>query len=155
MKKLASFIIITLLFGLTAFQCGEQKDCCVMPPCSEIATLTGTWRLESYRNTSTGAEVKDPAPEGKGVVFTFKDDMHDGTIEGHTFVNEISGKYEFSAECSIKITEFGGTKVGEPGWSDGAWLDAGNTAFYQVVGDKLTLRFMNSTKSMVFKKAGK
>ncbi len=155
MKKLASLITLTLLFGLTAFQCGTQEDCCAMPPCSEKPTLTGTWRLDSYQNTSTGAEEKDPEPDGKGVVFTFKDDEKEGTIEGHTFVNDVFGKYTLQAGCSMKVTEFGGTKVGEPGWSGDAWLNSNVTAYYQVVGEKLVLSFANAPKRMVFKKAGK
>ncbi|MEO6281912.1 MAG: lipocalin family protein [Dyadobacter sp.] len=155
MKKLASYIAIIAFFGLTAFECGDQEDCCVMPPCSEKSSLTGTWRLESYQNISTGAEDKDPEPDGKGVVFTFKDDGKEGTIAGHTFVNDISGNYTLAGGCSVKITGFGGTKVGEPGWSSKAWLNSNATANFQVSENRFILTFPNATERLVFKKTQK
>jgi hypothetical protein len=119
------------------------------------SSLTGTWRLDSYQNISTGAEEKDPEPEGKGVVFTFKDNEKEGTIAGHTFVNEISGTYTLGGECSVKITAFGGTKVGEPGWSGKAWLNAAGVASYQVSENKFILTYPNATERMIFKKTQK
>jgi hypothetical protein len=155
MKKLVSYFAIIAFFGLTAFECGNQEDCCAMPACSEKSSLNGTWRLDSYQNISTGAEEKDPEPEGKGVVFTFKDNEKEGTITGHTFVNEISGTYTLGGECSVKITAFGGTKVGEPGWSGKAWLNAAGVASYQVSENKFILTYPNATERMIFKKTQK
>jgi hypothetical protein len=75
-----------------------------------------------------------------------------GTIDGHTFVNDISGKYTLTGGCTVKITEFGGTKVGEPGWSGKAWLNSNVTANFQVSENNFVLTFPNATERMVFKK---
>lgn len=125
-----------------------------MPPCSEIASLSGTWRLDHFQNTSTGAIDPDPGIEGKSVVYTFQDDAKEGTITGHTFVNTISGNYTLGPECSIKITSFGGSKVGEPEWSEKAWFpsDSAAAGFYRASTDKLVIRFDKNPEQLVFKK---
>jgi hypothetical protein len=144
--------MITLFLGLTAFQCDRRTECCVMPPCSEKSSLTGTWKLEYFINVVKGTTEIDPQLEGKNVVFQFNDDGKEGNIEGHTFVNEVSGNYQLEPGCVIKIVAFGGTKVGEPGWSGKAWLQSNATGNYQIVGDKLTLGFIGSDEQMVFRK---
>lgn len=154
MKKIAYLFVCTICLGLTAFECGSGKDCCVMPPCSEIGSLKGTWRLDYFQNTATGAVDTDPEVSGKSVVFTFEDDKKSGTISGHTFVNTVSGSYTLGPNCTFKITSFGGSKVAEPEWSRKAWLPSDSTGkgSYQVLSDKLVLRFDQNPEQLVFKK---
>ena len=158
MKKFISLISFTLLFGLTAFQCsdsdaeGEQRSCCAMPPCSDVASLSGTWRLVAYQNNVSGILDNDPDTEGRGVVFTFTDSGKDGKINGHTVANEIEGAYTISSACGLTIDTFGGTKVGEPGWSGKAWLASGATGSYKRNGNQLVLGFQNGEYRMIFKK---
>jgi hypothetical protein len=152
MKKLALLTVFTLFFGLTAFQCGKTKDCCVPPLCSEKPTITGTWRLQSFENQTTGVTEQDPDPEGKGVVYTFTDDEKEGTIEGHTVANTISGSYTLDKTCSFRVTVFGGTKVGEPAWSGKAWLPSNKPGYYQVSSTKLVIYFNGTEERLVFKK---
>jgi hypothetical protein len=155
MKRIAYLFAWAVLFILTAFQCENGKDCCAMPPCSEIGSLAGTWRLDYFENTTTGAVDTDPEINGKSVVFSFSDDKKNGTIAGHTFVNTISGAYTLGANCTFKITSFGGSKVGEPEWSRKAWLPSdstGATGSYQVQSDKLILKFDQNPEQLVFKK---
>lgn len=126
-----------------------------MPPCSEIASLSGTWRLDYFLNTVTNATDKDPGISGKSVVFTFSDDQKSGTIAGHTFVNTVSGAYTLGPNCTFKITSFGGSKVGEPEWSRKAWLPSdstGSKGSYHVQSDKLILKFDQNPEQLVFKK---
>jgi hypothetical protein len=153
MKKLISFVAITLLFGSTAFQC-NREECCVMPPCSEKSTLTGTWRLAYYEHVVTGVKDPDPGIDGESVTYQFTDDQKEGKIEGHTFANEVSGSYTLGQGCTFKVTAFGGTKVGEPGWSGKAWLpsDVSATGSYQVSESTLIITFALSPERLVFKK---
>ena len=159
MKNLKSLLEVLLILGVS-IGCSNDSDivekrlCCVNV-CSDKPTLEGTWRLTGYRNVSTGELESDPDPDGKGVVFTFKDNEKEGTIEGHTFANTIFGKYSLGEQCRYKILEFGGTKVGEPGWSSKAWLLALAEGNYQRTGNDLTLfrdKGNNVWEGMVFKK---
>ncbi len=153
MKRLVFLTIITLFLGLSAFECGSsEENCCVPPLCSDQPTLTGTWRLQAFENQTTGVQTSDPEPDGNGVVFTFKDDEKEGTIEGHTFVNTISGTYTLDKTCNFKVVSFGGTKVGEPGWSAKAWLPSDKTGYYQRIGNTLVIYFNGSEERLVFKK---
>lgn len=155
MKRIAYLFAWGVLFTLTAFQCENGKDCCALPLCSEIASLTGTWRLDYIQNTATGAMDADPKISDKSVVFSFSDDQKNGTISGHTFVNTISGAYTLGANCTFKITSFGGSKVGEPEWSRKAWLPSDSTGgkgSYHVQSDKLILKFDQNPEQLVFKK---
>lgn len=155
MKRIAYLFICLIFLALTAFECGNGKDCCAMPPCSEIASLSGTWRLDYFQNTVTNATDKDPGISGKSVVFTFSDDQKSGTIAGHTFVNTVSGAYSLGPNCTFKITSFGGSKMGEPEWSRKAWLPSdstGSKGSYHVQSDKLILKFDQNPEQLVFKK---
>ncbi len=155
MKRIAYLFILFAFFALSAFECGDGKDCCSPPPCSEIGSLKGTWRLDYFQNTSTGAIDTDPEVSGKSVVFSFEDDKNNGVLSGHTFVNTISGSYTLGPACTFKITSFGGSKVGEPEWSRKAWLPSDSTAgkgSYHVTSDKLILKFDQNPEQLVFKK---
>ena len=155
MKRIAFLFLCVCFLALTAFECGRGEDCCGLPPCSEIGSLEGTWRLDYFQNTATGSVDTDPGVEGKSVVFTFSDDQKSGKIEGHTFVNTISGAYTLGANCTFKITSFGGSKVGEQEWSRKAWLPSDSTGAkgnYHVSADKLILKFDQNAEQLVFKK---
>lgn len=155
MKRIGYLFVCFVFLALTSFECGHGKDCCAMPPCSEIASLAGTWRLDYFENTATGAVDTDPEISGKSVVFSFSDDKKSGTISGHTFVNTIQGTYTLGGSCTFKITSFGGTKVGEPEWSGKAWLpsdSARGKGSYHVQSDKLILKFDQNPEQLVFKK---
>jgi hypothetical protein len=65
MKRIAYLIVWAVLFTLTAFQCENGKDCCALPPCSEIGSLAGTWRLDYFENTATGRVDADPEISGE------------------------------------------------------------------------------------------
>lgn len=122
-----------------------------MPPCSDNPTWEGSWRLIGYRNVMTGSFEGDPGIEGKSVVFTFSDNRKEGRIEGHTFTNTISGTYMLGDSCTYEILGFGGTKVGEPGWSARAWL-GGKSGNYQRIKDQLLVFRNDGAEAMVFKK---
>ncbi|GGN08475.1 hypothetical protein GCM10010967_50170 [Dyadobacter beijingensis] len=154
MKKVISAAALGLFFLSTAFECGREVDCCVPPPCTENASLDGTWKLEQFQNISTGTSDPDPNVEGKSVIYTFDDDQREGSITGHTFVNTVMGSYTLGAGCTIKVNGFGGSKVGEPEWSRKAWFPSDSAALgnYSVVKDKLVIRFGQSPEQLVFKK---
>lgn len=122
-----------------------------MPPCSDVPSWEGSWQLIGFRKVSTGNLEGDPGVEGKSVVFTFSDNRKEGTIKGHTFVNTISGTYQFDGDCRYTIKEFGGTKVGEPGWSSKAWLTV-STGNYERIKDQLIIYRNKGAEAMIFKK---
>ncbi len=59
MKKIAYLFVCFVFPALTAFECGGNRICCEMPPCSQIASLNGAWRLDYFQNTATGAVDTD------------------------------------------------------------------------------------------------
>jgi hypothetical protein len=153
MKRIAYLLVCVTILALTGSQC--ERNCCDVLACSQIGSFEGTWRLDYFQNTVTGAVDTDPEINGKSVVFTFSDDKKNGTITGHTFVNTISGAYTLGEGCTFKITSFGGSKVGEPEWSRKAWLasdSTGGKGSYQVLSDKLILKFDKNPEQLVFKK---
>jgi len=152
MRKFAISVSALLFFTLAAFQCGDTRECCVPPVCSEKPTITGTWRLESYENQTTGASDKDPDPAGKGVVYTFKDNEKEGTLDGHTVMNTVSGSYKLDKDCNFEVLTFGGSKVGEPAWSSKAWLPSNKPGYYQRYGNKLVIYFNGSEERLLFNK---
>ena len=123
-----------------------------MPPCSDKPTLEGTWRLMGYRDISSGNLEADPEPDGKGVVFTFKDNEKMGTLQGRTYMNTVSGTYELMEYCRIKMQSFGGTKVGEPAWSNRAWLASDTIFYYERIENNLTIYRNAGKEGMIFKK---
>ncbi len=156
MKRIAYWCAGLIFLASTAFECGNREECCELPPCSDIASLNGMWRLDYFQNTATGAIEKDPGEKDKSVVFNFLDDQKSGTISGHTFVNTISGAYTLGPDCTFRIVSFGGSKVGEPAWSGKAWLPSDSTGgkgTYHVTDKKLILRFDQNPEQMVFEKS--
>ena len=151
MKKILFVLIIPFFLSLSASKC-DRTDCCVMPPCSDTPTLTGTWKLEAYQNLSTGILETKPADADKDVIFTFKDNEKSGMIAGNTFVNTVEGSYELLEYCRIRITVFGGTKVGEPAWSGKAWLVSGTEYHYKKYEGRLEIHRNQGTETMIFKK---
>lgn len=154
MIRIIYLIALAAFFALSAFECEDKEPVCDIT-CSKITSLDGTWRLDYFRNTTTGAIDKDPGIKGKSVVFTFSDDHQTGTIKGHTFVNSVSGTYTLGGGCSFKVTGFGGSKVGEPEWSRKAWLPAdssGVNGSYLVTDGELVLSFERNPEQFVFKK---
>jgi hypothetical protein len=152
MKKRGLAVLIMVFFATAAFQCEETRECCVPPVCSEKPTLNGTWRLVAYENQTTGLTDNDPEPEGKGVVYTFRDNEKTGSVEGHTFANTITGAYKLGDGCALTITAFGGTKVGEPLWSNKAWLPSNKSGYYQIVGNRLVIYFNGTEERLVFER---
>jgi hypothetical protein len=151
MKKIILVLIFPFMLTLSASTC-ERTECCLPPQCSETPTLTGTWKLEAYQSLSTGILESKPADADKDVIFTFKDDEKMGTIVGKTFVNTIQGSYELSENCRIKVTTFGGSKVGEPAWSKKAWLISEQEYHYEKNEDQLKIHRNPDMETMIFKK---
>lgn len=152
MKYFKSICLVVLISTLFAFECVNRRECCVPPVCSEKTTLTGKWKLKGFQNPETGVVDENPDPKNRGVVYTFSDDEKTGTIAGHTVANEVSGVYMLSGGCTISFDTFGGTKVGEDGWSAQAWIPSGKAGFYQIIGNSLVLYFDDTSKRMVFLK---
>lgn len=150
MKKILFVLIIPFFLSLSASRC--EKECCDVPPCSDTPTLTGTWKLEAYQNLSTGIPETKPADADKDVIFTFKDNEKNGTIAGNTFVNTVQGNYELLEYCRIRVTSFGGTKVGEPAWSGRAWLISDTEYHYERKENRLTIHRNQGMEAMIFKK---
>ncbi len=152
MENVKSQIGLLLLAVFVAFNCQKQVDCCVIPPCSESATLNGTWKLKGYLDMNTNAFLENPNSDDRGVVFTFKDDKNMGALNGYTVANEVNGKYNLLANCMIEFTSFGGTKRGENEWSGKTWELLQGNGTYSIIAGTLNIDFIEAKMRMVFVK---
>jgi len=113
-------------------------------------TLIGTWTLECITDLNTN--VQDCLTEDRNYPITlqFTDDGHLGKINGFTTSNKVYGNYELYGENKIKVTQFGGTKVGEQGWGKGFWKTIRQSTSYEFKSDILLIYSEHDTKIMRF-----
>ena len=154
MKK-STFLSISsiCLILLTAFQCEQKGIVYPESACTATTTLQGTWRLEAFQTLVTGALDPDPAPQERGVVFTFSEENKSGKITGHTGTNTIFGSYQRGDSCRLESVSFGGTKVGEPNpWSAKVWTAMNSAEVFGQANNQLFIYFNNRSERMIFRK---
>jgi hypothetical protein len=145
--------VAVCLFLVATFQCQPKGEVYPEATCTGTTSLQGTWRLEAYQMLATGTLDPDPAPEGRGVVFSFTEEGKTGEIKGHTVANAVAGRYLKGDSCRLKNVTFGGTKVGEPtAWSAKVWTAMHGAEAYGQVQNHLYIYFNNRTERMIFRK---
>jgi len=98
-----------------------------------------TFSDSSNRNSTDGATSDN----------RFSDSPAEGTFEGHTTTNNVSGEYQLQGD-KIKVLSFGGTKRGEYGWGSEFWTTIYRSSSFQLAGDTLRIFFNNDSSVMVF-----
>lgn len=146
MKKFTSLVLIVIFLTLSAAGC-EKESCCK----AEHPVLNGTWELEGYLNRKTNVLKQIPASGGRNVIYTFQDDGHKGAISGTTYSNTVGGSYELLGSSKLMITNFGGSKVGEPEWSGKAWFRYGEY-LYEIRDNSLSIYQETDSEKMIFRK---
>jgi META domain len=114
-------------------------------------TLTGTWKLIKYKNTSSNKIESEPTDIYRSIVLDFQDNGLEGTMKGHTVTNTVSGTYEITGGKKMKTMSFGGSKVGEPNWGSKFWTSIYAASSYERNGDQLFILFNDNTEQMEFK----
>lgn len=118
-------------------------------------TLTGNWSLVCYADLKTKKQqCISPKDESQTISLEFRDNGREGTLSGHTSSNLVSGKYILSKGNKIKVTNFGGTKVGELDWGDDFWSAIYRSSTYTFHRDTLIILYDNNRKAMKFKQLG-
>ncbi|MCF2445155.1 lipocalin-like domain-containing protein [Dyadobacter sp. CY345] len=146
MRKLASIVLMIIFLWLSVSGC--KKESCCNP---ENQDLEGTWQLEGYRDLKTNMLKEIPANDGRNVVYTFQDDGQEGMISGKTYSNTVGGSYEILGGSKLMVTNFGGSKVGEPEWSGKAWLRYGEYR-YEIRDNWLSIYQETDSEKMIFRK---
>jgi hypothetical protein len=86
----------------------------------------------------------------------FKTLKDSGIFKGHTIFNEITGKYIVYNKNMIRVTSFGGTKVGEgTDWGNEFWFAMPHASSFKIKKDSLFLSYDNDKKVMIFIKIKK
>ena len=122
----------------------------------------GSWKLVSRENYATNQVFyKDQNdvqrycnnPAGCDIILTFSRSNTANVISGHTITNEVYGDFTFAADLrQITITSFGGTKVGEPAWSDNIWDNILDIGKYKINGQYLRLYMNSKQESLTFQR---
>ncbi len=146
MRKFASLELIVIFLWLSAAGC--KKESCCNP---ENQVLEGTWQLEGYRDRINNNLNEIPANDGRNVVYTFQDDGQKGTISGTTYSNTVGGSYELVGSSKLNVTNFGGSKVGEPEWSGKAWFRQGEY-LYEIRDNSLSIYRETDSEKIIFRK---
>jgi hypothetical protein len=158
MKKAFLYIILLLL---TICSC-RKESILEFGNDPSITAIYGTWKLVSRENYATNQvfykESADIQPYCNGamscdVILTLERVNAKDKISGHTITNEIFGEFTFDQVMHrINIAEFGGTKLGEPAWSDNIWKNIYEVKSYKINGQYLRLYMANKPESLTFER---
>ena len=114
-------------------------------------TLNGYWSLICYLDILTGKQdCLNPVDESETISLKFQDNGKVGKMYGHTYVNTVDGDYTLEKQNKIKVSNFGGTKVGEIDWKYDFWITIRQSSSFKFCGDTLVILFDNDTKAMKF-----
>lgn len=123
----------------------------VLPQQLTAQTLNGYWSLICYLDILTGKQdCLNPVDESETISLKFQDNGKVGKMYGHTYVNTVDGDYTLEKQNKIKVSNFGGTKVGEIDWKYDFWITIRQSSSFKFCGDTLVLLFDNDTKAMKF-----
>ena len=129
------------LLGILNFSCGKN------PIHSEHQSIMGSWVLISYQNLNTNFIRFSPKTYQRPTLINFDSDS---TFTGQTSMNLIKGKYELGNQNKISITQFGGTKRGEPVWGDRIWKKFPQSEEYVLKNDTLMISLNSNTEFFKF-----
>ena len=140
----------------------EETAPAVVDDNPSIADPYGTWKFVSRENFSTNEVFYKDADVSRwcnggtrpcDVILTFaKGDTAD-IISGHTITNIMGGAFLFDpATRRFTTLSFGGTKVGEPRWSQLLWDNMYQIEQYSVNQRYLRLFFDAGQQSLTFER---
>lgn len=122
----------------------------------------GTWKLISKENHVTNEVIYKDLNDVQGfctfirpcdIVLVFSRVNSDNKIAGHTITNTVSGGFSFERFTrAFAVNGFGGTKVGEPEWSDHIWDNMYLLQSFKVNSQYLRLYFDNGDQSLTFER---
>jgi hypothetical protein len=119
-----------------------------------VENVYGTWRLVSRENYTTNQVFYKPSSVQSyctttrpcDVIFTLSKGTSKDILDGHTIVNSVSGAFTFDPVTKkFNVSSFGGTKIGEPDWSDNVWDNMYSIETYKVNSTQLRLYFGNES----------
>jgi heat shock protein HslJ len=106
MKK-SSILWSALAVLALATACSERD----LPNDETMQFTSIKWKLTSFVINGKARTPDQDSDDRYWLLF-----KEDNTLEGKSFVNELSGTYEMDMQASsFRITNLGGTKIGEPG----------------------------------------
>ena len=98
--------------------------------------VQGSWKVLGYVNPGESKLRPLPEDQERGIVIHCKDDGTNGRFVGHTKVNQITGQYTLSPKKGIIVSNFGGTKMGEPKWGNRFWLAMKSIHHWDIIEPK-------------------
>jgi hypothetical protein len=143
------------IFFLLIIACTKEKaiyecnDCCYESNLSK--QLIGSWKLMAYIDNEKCTYTYKSQENANGflekeVIIHFQDSLNIGKLWGNTLTNSFMGDYLILSNNSIKINNFGGTKVAEPNWGSDFWDKIQLVEDFEVSNNQLKL-FYNSRKN--------
>ena len=119
---------------------------------SPAQTISGHWTLICYEDVVLNQMDCRPEDEyfNGRLTFKFNDDGKHGKITGRTTTNKVSGDYQLFENQRIKVSRFGGTKIGEHGWGSDFWAKIRQASSYKNESDTLLIYYESDTKAMKF-----
>lgn len=139
-------IVISTIIFLTSCQKESIENSGKYP-----ATLSGSWHLVKYVDIKRNLVLTEPSNLTHPVILVFDDNMRTGKMAGHTMINIVKGTYEIYDSTKIRVTSFGGTKIGEPKWGGDFWKAIRKGSSFSVSAQKLVIYYDYDTKYMEFK----
>jgi hypothetical protein len=84
------------------------------------------------------------------MTFEFQDDGNSGKFKGKTITNDVNGNYLVTPTNKIKVTNFGGTKVGEPILGGKFWNSIRISSSFRINNDTLRIYYTNELECMIY-----
>ncbi len=106
-----------------------------------------SWKLVAYHDQKSGVVDSEPSDIRRSIEINF------GEISkwsGHTVTNKVSGNFEISENNQIRISDFRGTKMGEPNWGRMFWEAFPDVTSYKLEKKKLFLFYDDGKKFLEF-----
>lgn len=156
------FYLGAILLAVISASCTKDASIQYFQDDASINTVYGTWKLVSRENYATGEvfykDQNDVQPYCNNaascdIILTFLRNNLTDSLTGHTITNQVSGIFTFNPSLrQFSITSFGGTKVGEPRWSDNIWDNAHDIGKYKVTNQYLRLYMNSKQESLTFQR---
>jgi hypothetical protein len=150
------------LFFLVLAGCSKDESIRDLTDDSSVSSPYGTWKLVSRENYATNqvffkepGDVQPYCNTGSScdIVLTLSRGTATDLISGHTITNTIGGNFNFDPSVrQINILSFGGTKLGEPHWSDNIWNNIYDVGRYKVNTKFLRLYLNSRQESLTFER---
>jgi len=134
---------ILLLGFLTIFivQCYENNE----EPIITRTSIIGKWKIIAFRDISLGKEITEPSNTPRSMYLEF---YEDGTINGNSVSNDLTGLYKSENENDISIS-LCGSKIGETDWGDKLMKAYSLIHSYEIKVNKLYLNYNNNNNQII------